>query len=75
MTLIKTTGMPLSGSGESISGDTKLSDTDVQMSNDSGDLCEKTGNGRKTGRHLYMPFVTVNHQLLGDFNSEFGREQ
>ena len=32
----KKTGTPLSGSGESISGDTKFSDMDAPMSDDSG---------------------------------------
>ena len=47
---------------------------DVPMSNDFGDICEKNGSGRKTGMHLYMPFVSVYHQFFY-FNSEFGREQ
>ena len=68
----KKTGTPLSGSAESISENIQFSDMDVPMSNDSGDLCGKTGNGRKTGMQLYMPFVLVNNQLFGDFNSSAG---
>ena len=50
----RATGMPLSGSGESISRDTKFLDMDVPMSNDSGDLCQKSGNGIKTGLRIDM---------------------
>ena len=40
----KKTGTPLSGSGELVSGDTKFSDIDIPMSNDSCDLCQKSGS-------------------------------
>ena len=75
------------GSGETISGDIGCSDMDAPMSNDSGDLCQRSGNSIKTGMRfdmsvrkdkdssrlasLYMPFVSVIHQLFGVFNSEF----
>ena len=79
------------GSGESISGDAHFSNMDVPVSNDSGDFCENSGNGLQTGMPidmcvrwnkdssllagLYMPLVSVNLQLYGDYNSEFDREE
>ena len=64
---------------------------DVPMTNDSGYFCRNSGNGLNTGMPidmrvqwdedssllagLYMPLVSVCHQLFGDFNSEFDREE
>ena len=60
----RTTGMPLLGSSDWISGilgsriwnlrfsDAQFSNMDVPVSNDSSDVCENTGNGMKTGMRV-----------------------